>query len=47
MIEFDDIWKEGIISFDTCSLGRMYEWESKYAVNIKDALSYLWTIDKL
>lgn len=44
---FDEIWNNGIISFDTCSLGRMYEWESKYAVNIKDALSYLWTIGKL
>ena len=47
MVEFDDIWKDGIVSFDTCSLGRMYEWESRYAVNIKDALSYLWTIGKL
>lgn len=47
MIEFDDVWKQGIISFDTCSLGRMYEWETKYAVNIKDALSYLVTIGKL
>ncbi|MEG0793995.1 MAG: hypothetical protein RR399_09285 [Lachnospiraceae bacterium] len=44
---FDKIWNNGIISFDTCSLGRMFEWESKYAVNIKDALSYLWTIEKL
>ncbi|MDD3362050.1 MAG: PIN-like domain-containing protein [Hespellia sp.] len=44
---FDKIWNNGLVSFDTCSLGRMYEWESKYAVNIKDALSYLLTIGKL
>ena len=34
---FKDIWVNGIVSFDTCCLGRMYEWESLYAVNIKDA----------
>ena len=33
---FKDIWANGIVSFDTCCLGRMYEWESLYAVNIKD-----------
>lgn len=47
MIKFDDVWRDGIVSFDTCSLGRMYEWESKYAVNIKDALSYLLRVGKL
>lgn len=44
---FNDIWENGIISFDTCSLGRMYEWESYYAVDIKDALSYLLRVNKL
>ncbi len=47
MIDFDHFWNEGIVSFDTCSLGRMYEWEYKYSVNIKDALSYLYTTNKL
>ena len=47
MIKFDDVWGDGIVSFDTCSLGRIYEWESKYAVNIKDALSYLLRVGKL
>lgn len=36
-----------MIKSDTCSLVRMYEWESIYAVNIKDALSYLWKLGKL
>ena len=31
---FKDIWQNGIISFDTCCLGRMYEWEALYAVNL-------------
>lgn len=39
--EFKEIWEQGIIVFDTCSLGRMYEWEYNHAINIKDALSYL------
>lgn len=47
MEQFKDIWENGIISFDTCSLGRMYEWESLYAVNIKDAISYLFLVGKL
>ena len=47
MMDFDHFWNEGIVSFDTCSLGRMYEWEYKYSVNIKDALSYLYTTNKL
>lgn len=38
---FKEIWENGIITFDTCSLGRMYEWEYSHSVNIKDALSYL------
>lgn len=44
---FKDIWANGIVSFDTCCLGRMYEWESLYAVNIKDAISYLFQVGKL
>ena len=44
---FKDIWQNGIISFDTCCLGRMYEWEALYAVNIKDAISYLYKVGKL
>lgn len=44
---FDEIWENGIVSFDTCSLGRMYEWDYVYAVNIKDALSYLLEIKKI
>ena len=35
---FNDIWENGIITFDTYSLGRMYEWEYNHALNIKDAL---------
>jgi hypothetical protein len=38
---FKNIWTDGIITFDTCSMGRMYEWEYESAINIKDALSYL------
>lgn len=44
---FKDIWQNGIVSFDTCCLGRMYEWEALYAVNIKDAISYLYKVGKL
>lgn len=47
MTTFDEIWEEGLISFDTSSLGRMYEWEVKDAVNIKDAVSYLFQGGKL
>ena len=47
MRHFESIWNNGIVSFDTCSLGRMYEWESLYAVNIKDAMSYLYKVGKL
>ena len=47
MIDFATAWNDGIISFDTCSLGRMYEWDSIYAVNIKDSLSYLLECGKL
>ncbi|MBI4855911.1 MAG: hypothetical protein HY818_04110 [Acetobacterium woodii] len=38
---FKDLWYNGIITFDTCSMGRMYEWEYEQAINIKDVLSYL------
>ena len=44
---FKDIWQNGIVSFDTCCLGRMYEWEALYAVNIKDVISYLYRVGKL
>jgi len=44
---FEYIWENGLISFDTSSLGRMYEWESLYAVNIKDAISYLYSKGKI
>lgn len=44
---FKDIWENGIVSFDACCLGRMYEWEALYAVNIKDAISYLFKVGKL
>lgn len=47
MIEFEEVWENGIVSFDTCCLGRMYEWEYRYAVNIKDAVSFLYQIGKL
>lgn len=40
---FESIWNDGIITFDTCSMGRMYEWEYNNAVNIKDVLSYLFS----
>lgn len=45
--KFKDIWENGLVSFDTCCLGRMYEWEYLYAVNIKDAISYLYQTGKL
>lgn len=38
---FKNIWDNGIITFDTCSMGRLYEWEYDNAINIKDVLSYL------
>ena len=44
---FKDICANGIVSFDTCCLGRMYELESLYVVNIKDAISYLFQVGKL
>lgn len=47
MTTFDEIWKEELISFDTSSLGRMYERAVKDAVNIKDAVSYLFQSGKL
>ena len=47
MTTFDEIWEEGLISFDPSSLGRMYEWAVKDAVNIKDAVSYLFQSGKL
>lgn len=40
---FEEIWTNGIITFDTCSMCRMYEWEYNDAINIKDILSYLFT----
>ena len=40
---FDGIWKDGLITFDTCSFGRLYEWEYNKAIDIKDAISYLLT----
>lgn len=47
MIEFEKVWENGIVSFDTCCLGRMYEWEYRYAINIKDAVSFLNRMEKL
>lgn len=47
MTTFDEIWEEGLISFDTSSLRRMYEWAVKDAVNIKDAVSCLFQSGKL
>lgn len=44
---FQEIWENGLISFDTCSMGRMYEWEYYQAINIKDAISYLHQTNKL
>lgn len=45
--DFEDIWNNGIITFDTCSLGRMYEWEYNEAINIKDSISYLLSEEKI
>lgn len=44
---FDKSWRNGIITFDTCSLGRMYEWEYNNALNIKDSISYLLTNESI
>lgn len=44
---FKEIWENGIVSFDTCCLGRMYEWDARYAVDIKDAISYLFHVGEL
>lgn len=44
---FGCIWENGLISFDTSSIGRMYEWEYNQAVNIKDAVSYLYQTNRL
>lgn len=37
---FDNIWKKGLIIFDTCSLLRMYEYTEESAINLKDILEY-------
>ncbi|CAK7010834.1 PIN-like domain-containing protein [Tissierella sp.] len=37
---FDNIWKKGLIIFDTCSLLRMYEYTEESAVNLKDIFEY-------
>mgnify|MGYP001128557785 CR=1 FL=1 len=44
---FNCIWENGLISFDTSSMGRMYEWEYNQAINIKDAVSYLYQTNRL